>query len=159
MMQELYQGYAEAQHEYEREHKRRVKLIQRHQKALDKLERKPLGWIENVLTPMAEAISKAIEMPYEVYGPFGLSSETSIYFFVNGKKGSITKEPTLSLTLYPEWQYEGTKLETFTLWYDTGERDEKYPPHSLGELNAGNKRKAPLPDGLDSVVELLRRSN
>jgi len=161
MMQEIYTAYIEADRKNKEDREKLMSLIQRHQKRLDKLEREIPGWYNNVIVPMAERISKAIEMPYKIYGPFGLSCHTSIYFFVNGTVGDICEEPTLGLTLYPEYEYEpdSIKKNRFFLRYDTGKRTRQYADGTIGEMNDGNVVKAPLPDGLDDIVDLLRRCN
>ena len=161
MMQHIYSAYIAADRKYHEETEHLEQLILRHKKRLKRLEDKHVGWYDGVLVPMAEAISKAIEMPYEIYGPFGLSCQTSVYFFVNGTLGDICKDPTLGLTVYPEFEYESGSVtkSRFCLCYDTGERTRRYPDGTIGELNDGNVVKAPLPDSMDDIVELLRRHN
>ena len=161
MMNEIYAAYIEADRKNHEQREKLERLIRRHKIKLEKLERESPGWYSNVLIPMAEAISKAIEMPYELYGPFGMSCHTSVYFFVNGTVGSICKDPTLGLTVYPDFEYEPNSItkSRFFLRYDTGERTRQYADGTIGELNDGNVVKAPLPDDLDSIIEIMRRQH
>lgn len=160
-MQEIYNAYIEADRKNREEREKLMNLIRRHQKKLEKFEREMPGWYNSIVEPMAEAISKAIEMPYEIYGPFGLSCHTSVYYFVNGTVGDICKEPTLGLTVYPEYRYDPDSLirSNFFLLYDTGERTRQWPEGTIGELNDGNVIKKPLPDKLEDIIQLLRRSH
>lgn len=161
MMQHIYSAYIASDRKYHEETERLERLIARHKKRLRKLEDEHVGWYDGVLVPMAENISKAIAMPYEIYGPFGLSCSTSVYFFVNGTIGDICKDPTLGLTIYPEYLYEynSSIKSRFFLLYDTGERTRQYAEGTIGEMNDGNVVKAPLPDSIDEIVNLLRRHN
>ena len=161
MMSEIYRDYQHADQEFRTKRERLEKLIQSHRRSLAKLERNSPGWYKDVVVPLADTISRAIEMPYEIYGPLGLSCHTSIYFFVNGSVGSITENPTLGLTVYPDFRYtnESTSFKEFVLLYDTGERTRNYADYTIGELNDGNVVKAPLPDDLEEIVALLRRSH
>ena len=161
MMQEIYTAYIDADRKNKEDREKLMNLIQRHQKRLDKLESESPGWYNNVITQMAERISKAIEMPYKIYGPFGLSCRTSVYVHANDTIGDIHRKPTLRLTIYPEYEYEPDSIikSRFRLLYDTGERTRRYADGTIGELNDGNVVKAPLPDGLDDIVDLLRRCN
>lgn len=157
MLNELYEKY--------REHgakERKIEaLIAKHQKRLKKLQEKG-GWYQQVLVPLAEALSKELNMPYDIYGPFGLGSETSIYFFPSGEIGSIVKEDTYSITLHPssrphdDWQ---TPFEDcFYLTYNTGEKKNEYPEGTIGYLNGFNNVEAELPDDLDKVLEIIRKN-
>ena len=157
-MQEIYRQHMEDYKNYHTKRDRLEALISRHQAALDKLERSSPGWYNGAVIPLAEAISKAIEMPYEIYGPHGLSCETSIFFFVNGKVGAITKEPTLELTVYPEYCNNEAAPDGFCFFYDTGESVERFKPGTIGYINGFNKVTKPLPNELEDVIQLMRRN-
>jgi len=153
MLQEIYDGYkAHAAKEAKEE-----RLIALHQKRLRKLENKG-GWCNLVLKPLAQKISEALGgMPYEIYGPFGLGAETSVYFFPSGVIGDITKAENYGITLHPHFREgEGSPEERFYLSYNTGERRNDYPRGSIGWLNGFNNVEAPLPDDLDTIVEIVR---
>ena len=157
MMKEIIGQYLQADRAYHAKRGRLERLIRAHHRALERLEHKAPGWYKNVIEPMAEAISKATGLPYKVYGPFGLSSHTSIYFFTDGKIGDICESPTMGITLYPNfWHTEDGTME-FGLQYDTGERRPRYPDGTIGELNDGNVVTAPLPDSLEEILTIMRR--
>ena len=157
MLEELYKNY--------REHgakKRKIEaLIAKRQKRLKKLQKKG-GWYQQVLVPLAEALSKELNMPYEIYGPFGLSSETSIYFFPSGKIGDIVKEDTYGITLHPSFRptddYSIPFEDKFYLTYNTGETKNEYPEGTIGYLNGFNNLEAELPDDLDKILEIIRKN-
>lgn len=136
-------------------------LIAKHQKRLKKLQEKG-GWYQQVLVPLAEALSKKLNMPYDIYGPFGLGFETSIYFFPSGKIGSIVKEDTYSITVHPssrphdDWR---TPFEDcFCLAYNTGEKKNEYPEGTIGCLNGFNNVEAELPDNLEKILEIVKKN-
>ena len=144
--------YREANEQYHTKRERLQSLIRAHHIALEKLERSAPGWYNGTVVPLAESISKAIGMPYDIYGPFGLNSTTSVYFFLKGKVGDITTDATLSITVHPDFSGD-----EYRLTYDTGKIINDYPPGSLGYYNGMNNEQAPLPDDLESIVALLRR--
>lgn len=157
-MQEIYHRHMEDFKVYHTKRERLEALIRRHQNALEKLERGMPEWYNGAVIPLAEAISKAIEMPYKIYGPRGLGCDTSIYFFVNGEIGNIVKEPTLGLTIYPEYCYEDDAPDGFCFYYGTGERTERFRPGTIGYINGFNAVKKPLPNELEDVIQLLKRN-
>lgn len=157
MLNELYAKY--------REHgakERKIEaLIVKHQKRLRKLQEKG-GWYRQVLVPLAEALSKELNMPYEIYGPFGLSSETSIFFFPSGKIGNLAKEDTYGITVHPssrphdDWR---TPFEDcFYLTYNTGEKRNEYQEGTIGYWNGFNNVEAELPDDLDKILEIVKKN-
>lgn len=128
--------------------------IERAKKAIEKYENE-IWRIDNptyysaIIKPLAKKLSEHFGMPYEIYGPFGLNAETSIYLRKN-MNVSITKQPTISITLRPSEKSE-TKL-----LYDTGERTGYYKPGSIGYLNNMNAIFLPLPMEFDEILKLVR---
>ena len=136
-----------------------IRTIKKRTEALKKMEAERKGWVDRVLVPLSDIIAltlgekedKEKPLPYEIYGPFGLSCQTTVYFFpTDGHE--ICDDETYSLTVYP-----GGNLET-SIWleYDTGETTEQYEAGSIGWLNGFNRVKAKLPDKLGEIMELLR---
>lgn len=116
-----------------------------------KLINKSISWIDGIVIPLAKELSKKFNMDYEIFGPFGLCCETSIYL-KEYKNKSITKQTTYSITLEPH------SIETLEIVYRTGERTNKYPVGSIGELNGFDCITKPLPDTIDEIAKLMRRS-
>lgn len=144
-MSEIYAGYARNKNEVARI----KRLIERHKKTLRRLNDNG-GWMNLMVKPLASAISERLGgIPWEIYGPFGLSAETTIYLFPSGGD-DICHDETYSITVYPSHC-----TEEFTLDYDTGARTNTYAPGTVGALNGFNKVKAPLPDEIDNVLKLL----
>lgn len=157
MLEELYAKY--------REHgakERKIEaLIVKHQKRLKKLQEKG-GWYQQVLVPLAEALSKELNMPYDIYGPFGLGSETSIFFFPSGKIGSLVNEDTYGITLHPSFRptddYSIPFEDRFYLTYNTGEKINEHPEGTIGCLNGFNNMEAELPDDLEKILEIVKKN-
>lgn len=157
MLEEFYKNY--------REHDAKVRklkaLIAKHQARLRRLNSEE-GWYAQVLVPLAEALSKEPNMPYEIYGPFGLSSETSIYFFPSGKIGNIVKDDTYGITLHPSSRstddYSIPYADRFYLTYNTGEKKNEYPEGTIGYLNGFNNVEAELPDDLTKILEIVKKN-
>ena len=157
MLEELYAKYRE----HGAKEKKLEALIAKHQKRLKKLQEKG-GWYQQVLVPLAEALSKELNMPYDIYGPFGLGCATSIYFFPSGKIGSIVKEDTYSITLHPSSRptddYSIPFEDRFYLTYNTREKKNEYPEGTIGYLNGFNNVEAELPDDLTKILEIVKKN-
>lgn len=154
MLSELYAKFIEQ----DRKEQRLEKLILRHKRALQKLQERG-GWWNCCLIPLADKLSEILNMPYKIYGPFGLGAETSIYFFPDGKCGDIVKSDTYGITLHPAYKDgEGSCAERFYLTYNTGERTNTYPEGTIGYWNGFNNVEAPLPDDIDKVVEIVKKN-
>ena len=160
MMQSVYAEYSEYNKKYEARKEQLQRLIYKHTQALKRLEDQHQGWLDRVLVPLAVAIASELGgLPYEFYGPFGLSCETSVYFFPTDGH-DITKDETYSLTVYPEYREGGYGyVNGFYLAYDTGRRLDTYRPGSIGDLNNFNNVKEELPDSLEEIVALLKHSH
>ena len=161
-MKELYRKYQALIEQAETENNRTYELISKKKASvtrlrnqIEKLENKVYNypsWYEVILNPLAFRLSQDLHLPYEIYGPFGLSCETSIYFRADMQK-SICDQPVFHLTVYPNFG-----REIFCLEYDTGERTHEYEDGSIGELNGWNKRRAPLPETYAEVLELVKKN-
>lgn len=101
----------------------------------------------DLVVELAKRLEKHFDMPYEIYGPFGLNCETSIYLRKDMKK-RITEQGTWSITLRP--------LRGGWMQYDTGKRVEIFPRGSIGWLNNDNSIFAELPVDFDEIIKLVK---
>lgn len=125
------------------------KLIEYHQKRVDKLEYQNLNWVDGIVKPLAEKIAKRFNLYYDIYGPFGLDCQTSIYWS-DKPEFDICKDRKIKITLYPR-NYGKGQID-----YWTGEETNQYPKGSIGELNGFNYVKASLPLDIKEIIKLLR---
>lgn len=150
--------------------------LQKERDIVEKLERK-LEWhkkrenklwgksssFENILIPLCKEICQRKGFKYfDIYGPFGMCCETSLYFSNEGKEKNwrdsrmndidICKVDTWSIQL----TYNDNTESGYQYW--TGEVTNKYPKGSIGELNGENNVYAPLPADVDEIIKLLRFS-
>lgn len=150
-------------------HKEMQTLIEKEKEAIEALQRK-IAWHEKkqrkleesgsffktVIYPLCEEICRRKNFKYyEIYGPFGMDEQFSLYFSNDGGVAlgettiPITKVPTWSITLAREKESESG------LRYWTGERDGQYQRMSIGWLNGFDKVFKPLPANIDEIIELL----
>lgn len=140
--------YAEKRGELERKIEERRAQLERLQKRLERLPR--VGWVTGIVEPLAAVLADRTGLSWEIYGPFGLRSETSIYLREDMSR-SITAQTTRSIHLVPMHNKDGE----FVVHYETGEIDDSYQKGSLGELNGMNRKTAPLPDTIEEIEKLL----
>lgn len=139
--------------ELEAEKERIESRIERANKQLVKLEEKerklhrPSRY--DVIEALAVKLSEHYGLPYEIYGPFGLKCETSIYLRKDMSK-SITAQKTISIRLRPFGDVENDWMT-----YDTGKRTNEFPKGSIGELNGYNSVYAPLPKDFNEILKLM----
>lgn len=140
--------------EIEAEKERLEARIERANKLLARLEEKenrlhrPSRY--DVIEALAKRLSEHYSLPYEIYGPFGLECETSIYLRKDMSK-SITEQKTISIHLRPFGDHENDWMT-----YDTGERVNRYARGSIGELNGYNSVYAPLPTDFNEILKLMK---
>lgn len=127
----------------------REKQIERLKKKLDKLP----FWQDALIKPIAEELIKQYtDRYYEILGPFGLSSETSIHFYRIGvdEKHKFDGDNCISITFRPG-NLEKGELRLVDHKKNTGEFREG----TLGALNGMNYPTIPLsPD--TTIEELLK---
>ena len=129
--------------------------ISRLEQELEETEHSYINWVDGILIPLAKELMKRKGLKYfEIYGPFGLNCETSVYM-ANERKGTaingcfgesnipISDVDTWSLTVHPDMKYRTKK----TL--------NKHPEGSIGDLNGWNDVYEELPDDIDEIVKLL----
>lgn len=130
--------------------------VERLEKQIEKLEKKSddirygRGWVKGIVEPLAEELSKRTGLKYEIYGPFGLRCETSIFLREDMSK-SITEQETRSIKLTPYTTKDGIE----SVKYDTGEEQGEYQIGSIGYMNGFNHVSAPIPDTIEEIEKLL----
>lgn len=140
----------------EEEIKKRKDRIGRAEQQIKKLEKKLerdefyASWYDDIVVPLMHELEKIAgdEWHGEIYGPFGICCETSIYLKKDTNK-SITKQATYGLTIYPP---KGDGV----IEYLTNKTTNRYPPGSLGELNGENFIREILPDEIDEIWKLMQ---
>lgn len=139
--------------EIEAEKERLEARIERANKQLVRLEEKECKLHRpsryDVIEALAKKLSEHYGLPYEIYGPFGLECETSIYLRKDMSK-SICDQKTISIRLRPFGDRENDWIT-----YDTGERTNRYAKGSMGELNGYNSVYAPLPTDFNEILKLM----
>lgn len=143
--------------EREREKKRAAieKKILERRAQIERLEKRRerlfgVGWVEGIVEPLAAALASLTGLSWEICGPFGLRTETSIYLREDMSR-SITEQTTRSIHLVPMHNKDGG----YVIHYETGEIDNSYQKGSLGERNGMNRKTAPLPDTIEEIEKLL----
>lgn len=137
----------------------RVKQLERLKADIEKLNNERFigcnhpSWIDCLVIPIAETFSKELGMEYQTYGPFGMRSQTSIYWKPDFEK-TITEKQTYHLSLVP------LNLDEGQLGYETGELKEGLSEFQkeLSDLNGFNKEVLPLPETLDEIREIIIKS-
>lgn len=97
------------------------------------------SWIDALVHPLAEALKKSTgAKKWEVYGPYGLASETIIYVYIDEGENEITK----CLTVVPDFHYSDPKTNNTNPWgfrvKDFKKKTGSFPPGSVGARNGGN---------------------
>ena len=159
---EIVDNYVNKSNAYYEKRQKLEDKIAKDQERLKKL--KMPSWVNDIIVPLAEEIKSRLDKKaYEIYGPFGCECETSIYFSDYGKDGNIeiTKVPTLSLTVRPQWKHNDiyTRTTEFKLTYWTGDKTNEYAKGTIGELNGLNNVFAPLPTDIDEIIKLLSENH
>lgn len=133
---------------------------------IEKERRKDLGNIKLIYKPLAEAICQKMNIKYyEIYGPFGIDCEISIFF------SNISTKPSKSEKLGLCRPIDICNVDTYGLYdlvtrgenqmeihYATGEETNEFAKGSIGYLNGFNRVRKRLPDNLDDIVKVLRFS-
>lgn len=142
--------------EVENEIEKRRARINRAKKQIARLEERLVrddmfvSWIDDIVTPLMKDLEQLAGEGWtgEIYGPFGIECRTSIYLRKDMSK-SITEQPVFGITITPPDKDGMMK-------YETGEKDDTYRQGSLGDLNGMNYIKAPLPDAVSEIWEIMK---
>lgn len=108
------------------------------------------SWIDSLLKPMAEVLSKELNLKYDIYGPFGMRAQTTIYF-MEDLAVSITEQDVKSITIIPG------KLSEAELFYETGKLKPGVPANSnhINDPNGFNKEILPLPENIEDILTII----
>ena len=154
-IKDIVDAYNEEVDIYEAKEKKIKQRIERAEKQLAKLKYPTRS--NRLIVPLAKALmEKCGFLYYEIYGPFGITSETTLYLSnIKGKNGGIDicEVETWSLTF--QWRYDNNKLIPL-VW--TGESSGEYREGTIGYYNGMNHVLVPLPDDIDEVVKMLHHS-
>jgi len=123
---------------------KRIEFYRKQQKKL-----KWVSWVDIIIGGFAKEICDRFNLHYDIYGPFGIGSRTSIYF-CKKEKFNICEDRVIKITILPK------DLNNGVLHYETGEKTNEFAKGTIGELNGGNNVTKPLPDTIDEIVMLLR---
>jgi len=109
------------------------------------------SWIDEIIKPIAEEMIKHFpDRQYDILGPFGLTCETAIHFYLNG---SDNIESCLSITFRPGDLDKGEiKI------VDYSKNTMRYRENTLGEINGMNYPSVPIPKDAD-IQWLVDRIN
>lgn len=154
MMQDIYSEYNRQKEAVRTKRAKLEALIEANERALKKLDRMEKGWMELVVEPLAKELSVRMgDLPWKIYGPFGLGCETTIYLFCSDCH-NIVKGETYSITVHPQINISEGNVNIY-LTYNTGEIENKFAKGTIGYLNGFNNVEAKLPDSIDEIVKLL----
>lgn len=148
MKNELLKQYNETNHTLLNKEKEIKEKIEKLEMKLKKVQNQYYdnGWVDKVANKIAERINEELKTNgFEIYGPFGLDCQTSIYF------KDENREEKYAITLFPTFREDNLDLE-----YWTGEYYEGYEPISIGHLNGFDKVRRTLPDSIDEIIKILR---
>lgn len=143
--EELLLNYQTKKDEYTEKEQKLDKLIDRYETLIEKAKekRKKLwskspSYIDLLLKPLAEIIKERINaQSYEIYGPFGLNGETSIYFNLDEKNKAYLR-------------FSNGASQIFT-----GKTTNEYKPGSLGYYNGFNNIYTDMPKTIDEIMQYL----
>ena len=111
-----------------------------------------VSWVDEIIRPMAESIAKKKGKKVEIMGPRGIGCKVTI--ILHGESdGDCFMEWSAKETLTVEPQMDGGEPR---LYYETGEKEERFAPGSLGAMNGLNNVTAALPDDEYEVAALFR---
>lgn len=108
------------------------------------------NWIQAIVNPLAQKLSKDLNLEFDIYGPLGVNARTTIYLMEDIKKG-IIQQATYSITLIP------SDLVNGIIHYETGETTDEYPKGSIGELNGMNYISKELPE-YSEIVKIVKNN-
>ena len=148
MKNELLKQYNETNRTLLNKEKEIKEKIEKLEKKLKKVQNQYYDnrWIDKVANKIAERINEELKTNgFEIYGPFGLDCQTSIYF--KDENG----EAKYGITLFPTFREDNLDLE-----YWTGEYYGGYEENSIGHLYRFDEVRSALPDSIDEIIKVLR---
>jgi heme-degrading monooxygenase HmoA len=143
------------------------KVIERAEKALRRMEKKS-SWVQTLLVPIAKAIvEKEGFHSFQTMGPFGLTCETSLWFWKTKEDFKAYKnnaedclKPLLSIQFRPRGRRDENDVYQMRLVVTTHKRIEEYPAGSIGALNGFGKEEIDITDwSLDTLIAFMYDQN
>lgn len=146
---------------------------------------KKLKWVNRIdgfLIPLAKEICERAKIKYfEIYGPFGLESETSIYFSNQAEKESKSEkygiETTINICNVETWSLmtrlseldilEQDEPGTYNFYkhildinlrYYSGKSTNDFKEGTIGYYNGLNDIYLNAPQDIDEIIKILRHS-
>lgn len=138
-------AYLEGKIEYRR------RQIERLEKRLDNLV---FPHYHDALKEIGEYICEQTGYDYEILGPFGLRSQSSLWIVdkTKDKREEFGKYIIWSISVIPNYDEDNVQYLT----YDTGKKVGGYHPNSLGAMNGFDNIEEMLPDTIDEIFELMK---
>ena len=148
--------YLEQKRKLEQKVEQKKAQILRLEKRIDKL--KYPSWVDNILEPIAEAMLWVMEgwEYYDIMGPFGITSETSIYFYREGvpEENKCDSNNFLAIHFRP--------LDIFAaeiVLVDCTKNTQIYTENTIDEINGMNHPTIPLKKTIAELVIYLDEQN
>jgi hypothetical protein len=123
-----------------------------------KIEEAP-HWIDGLLKPIAEELLKDMEnREFEILGPFGMGSHTTIWFLKKGvpEKQKLEGDNCLSITFEPRHEGESDNRKLVLYVVNETKDSGKYPNGSLGEMNGFNHPIFPMPKTMTELKKWVK---
>ena len=115
------------------------------------------SWIDNIVKPIAKEMVKQMQdRYYDIRGPYGLSSETTIHFYKKGVSGEekFENDNCISITFVPRDLRKGELLLR-----DYTQNTHRYSEGSIGEINCRKFSVLPIKDSIDELMEWMKQQN
>ena len=109
-----------------------------------------VSWMDNVIKPLAAALSEATGMYWKVSGPCGICCRVYIDLCEDPDK-PILFQSRKEIILQPDFTDD-----SLVLLYETGETTDRFAKDSVGALNGMNNVTKPLPNSVDEILKLMR---
>jgi len=141
--------------------------IERAQKLLRKYKQKT-SWVDTLLIPIAKAIiEKEGFFKFQTMGPFGLSCETSLWFWKTEEDYQAYKnndedqfKRLISIQFRPMGYNDENGRYRIGLAVTTHEKTHEYPEGSIGALNGFGRKQIDIDDwDLDTLIALMYDQN
>lgn len=137
-MNSLFELQAQQKKAYNNYQKKQTRLEKQKADIEKQLRNMRYPHLTNYLDKLGKAVLPMIKgaVGFEVYGPFGLSNECSIYFHAKQKRGQKEAKTLAGAT----FRYSG---DGFCL-KDYSKKKNEYPENSIGALNGFNYKDLPI---------------
>jgi hypothetical protein len=143
--------------------------IERAQKLLRRYKEKT-SWVDTLLKPIAKAIieKEGFISKHQVMGPFGLSCETSLWFWKTEEDYLSYKnndedwtKRLISVTFTPEGYYnENGKHRIGLAVLNRNENSGEYAEGTIGQINGFNHKRIDIDDwDLDTLIAFMYEMN